>query len=133
MFCLNCGSQAKSQYFGQIFKVFGKISQRFRSNFLNILDKFLDEFGQFLKYVGHNLEDVDRNLFKLLKYFGQNPEDPVRNQYTKINPPPPNQFLSQIAPYYRVGTVWTFGRKITNISQNQTYYRPKKKRERVPT
>ena len=43
-------------------------------------------------------------------------------------PPPPKKkrsISSQIAPYYRVGVVWTFWRKITNMSQKQTNYWPK--------
>ena len=58
-----------SLYFGQILKVFREISQGFRLNFLKILDKFVKEFGQFLKYVGQNLGNFDRTLVQFLKRF----------------------------------------------------------------
>ena len=45
---------------------------------MKILDKFLEDFGQFVKYVGHNLRDFDRNLGQFLKRFW--------SLYTKSSP-----------------------------------------------
>ena len=55
---------------------------------MKILDKFLEDFGQFVKNVGHTLRDFDRNLDQFLKRFW--------SLYTKSSPsftpkcPPPS-------------------------------------------
>ena len=75
--------------------------------FLMIFDKFLEEFGQFLKYVAHTLKDVDRNVFKFLKIFGLKSRRSCAKSIFEITFSQ-SRFSPQITVYYRVVTFWTF-------------------------